>query len=166
MSASAELVPLRWWQLPEVCRLETELFGDEQWSPEAFWSELSLCPPTLLDGPVRRYWAACDSAGVAGYAGLAVSGDESYVQTIGVAGRAQRRGVGGRLLARLLENAAELGAATCWLEVRADNEPAQQMYRRFGFVRRGLRRGYYQPSGTDAVVMAVGLPVAGEGTRG
>jgi ribosomal-protein-alanine N-acetyltransferase len=27
------------------------------------------------------------------------------------------------------------------------------MYERHGFVRIGVRRGYYQPSGTDAVVM-------------
>ena len=39
------------------------------------------------------------------------------------------------------------------LEVRADNEAAQHLYRRRGFVEIGRRRGYYQPSGDDAVVM-------------
>jgi ribosomal-protein-alanine N-acetyltransferase len=39
------------------------------------------------------------------------------------------------------------------LEVRADNELAQGLYRRRGFAEIGRRRGYYQPSGTDAVVM-------------
>jgi ribosomal-protein-alanine N-acetyltransferase len=39
--------------------------------------------------------------------------------------------------------------------VRADNARAQELYRRFGFVAIGVRRGYYQPSGTDAVVMAL-----------
>jgi [ribosomal protein S18]-alanine N-acetyltransferase len=39
------------------------------------------------------------------------------------------------------------------LEVRADNEVAQGLYRRRGFTEIGRRPRYYQPSGTDAVVM-------------
>ena len=39
------------------------------------------------------------------------------------------------------------------LEVRADNETAQGLYQRRGFAEIGRRRGYYQPSGADAVVM-------------
>ena len=44
-----------------------------------------------------------------------------------------------------------------FLEVRADNARAQQLYRRYGFVQIGIRRGYYQPSGTDALVMRKAL---------
>ena len=39
------------------------------------------------------------------------------------------------------------------LNVAIDNEPAQRLYRRYGFVGIGVRRGYYQPSGADALVM-------------
>nr|MDT0667714.1 hypothetical protein [Micromonospora sp. DSM 115978] len=39
------------------------------------------------------------------------------------------------------------------LEVRTDNEPARELYRRFGFADLGVRRGYYQLSGADAFVM-------------
>ena len=39
------------------------------------------------------------------------------------------------------------------LEVRADNAAAQRLYERRGFTEIGRRRGYYQPSGADAVVM-------------
>ena len=39
------------------------------------------------------------------------------------------------------------------LEVRAGNETAERLYQRHGFIRTGLRRGYYQPSGEDAVLM-------------
>jgi ribosomal-protein-alanine N-acetyltransferase len=37
--------------------------------------------------------------------------------------------------------------------VRVDNDRAQRLYRRRGFAGIGIRRAYYQPSGTDALVM-------------
>ena len=62
---------------------------------------------------------------VVGYAGLAVFGDEAHVHTIGVAGAAQRRGLGATLLRDLL---AAAGDRRVLLEVRADNEAAQRLY--------------------------------------
>ena len=38
-------------------------------------------------------------------------------------------------------------------EVRAGNDRAIALYERFGFRRTAVRRGYYQPSGADALVM-------------
>jgi ribosomal-protein-alanine N-acetyltransferase len=40
------------------------------------------------------------------------------------------------------------------LEVRTDNEAAIALYVSEGFVRLGIRRRYYQPSGADAYTMA------------
>jgi [ribosomal protein S18]-alanine N-acetyltransferase len=40
-----------------------------------------------------------------------------------------------------------------FLEVRADNPRAHGLYLRRGFEDLGIRRGYYQPSGVDAIVM-------------
>jgi ribosomal-protein-alanine N-acetyltransferase len=37
--------------------------------------------------------------------------------------------------------------------VRSDNDGAISLYEHHGFRKVGLRRGYYQPSGTDALVM-------------
>ena len=34
-----------------------------------------------------------------------------------------------------------------------DNESAQRLYARYDFEPVGIRRGYYQPSNTDALVM-------------
>ena len=39
------------------------------------------------------------------------------------------------------------------LEVAVDNHPAQKLYATYDFEPVGIRRGYYQPSNTDALVM-------------
>ena len=90
---------------------------------------------------------------IIGYAGLSVGGDEAWVQNIAVRRDRQRYGVGRALLEALLGQARVRGARTILLEVAADNAPAQRLYDRYGFDIVGVRRGYYQPSNTDALVM-------------
>ena len=43
------------------------------------------------------------------------------------------------------------------LEVRAENTAAQSLYEKAGFERIGIRRGYYRPGGTDALVLRLRL---------
>ncbi len=89
-----------------------------------------------------------------GYAGLAVAPpDEAWVQNIAVRRDAQRRGIGRLLLEALLAETTRLGVRAVLLEVAADNGPAQRLYATYGFEPIGVRRGYYQPSNTDALVM-------------
>lgn len=136
---------LRWWDLDEVLRLEHALF-DDPWSAEMFWDELA-------QGDTRTYVVATDGDAIAGYAGLAAMPDEAYVQTIAVAPTHQRQGVGTVLLTHLLDDATKRGLAKVGLEVRVDNAPAIALYERFGFSAVAVRKRYYQPSGTDALVM-------------
>src|SRR5262249_5653069 len=93
---------------------------------------------------------------VLGYAGLAAYSGEAHVLTLGVAPAEQRRGLGAALLRDLLAAAERAGAHQVFLDVRADNLVAQRLYARHGFVAIGLRRRYYQPSGTDAITMVRG----------
>lgn len=139
---------MRWWHVEPVLGLEAELFPEETWSAAAFWNELA-------ETATRHYVVAVDGPDLLGYAGLAVVGDEAHVLTIGVTGAAQGRGIGTALLRDLL---AAAGDRTVYLDVRVDNDPAQRLYERHGFVPVGRRRRYYQPSGTDALVMARSAP--------
>ena len=150
-SARPVLIPLRWWHIDAVLAMEVELFGDEAWSAEMFWSELA--------NPDTCYLLAEAAGAPVGYAGLSVAGPESYIQTIGVTAAAQGSGLGRRMMDALLTEARTRGATSCWLEVRTDNAPAQHLYRTLGFEDRGVRRGYYQPSGADALVMELDLTV-------
>ncbi|WP_051102603.1 ribosomal protein S18-alanine N-acetyltransferase [Parafrankia elaeagni] len=137
---------MRWWHLGGVAVLERQVFTLDPWSAELFWSELA-------QGDSRNYLIAMSAGSIVGYAGLAMQGDESYIQTIGVVPAMRGRHVGCRLMIAQLREARRRGARSCGLEVRTDNRPARALYARLGFVDLGVRRGYYQPSGGDAYVM-------------
>jgi ribosomal-protein-alanine N-acetyltransferase len=141
---------MRWWDVEQVHLLETDLFADP-WSAAAFWSELAQVPAS-------RYYVVAEQDGrVVGYAGLLVSGYQADVQTVAVARERQGSGLGGVLLQDLLDEARRRGVGEVLLEVRAENAAAQALYARFGFERVGVRRGYYQPGGTDALVLRLRL---------
>ena len=142
---TVRLRPMRLADLPAVMELEEELFAPDTWTVSMYRDELSRTD-------TRHYLVAVDGDEVAGYAGLIAYDDEAHVATIGVAGKRQGEGIGALLLDALLAE-ADRRSPVVLLEVRADNEVAQGLYRRRGFTDIGRRRGYYQPSGADAVVM-------------
>ncbi|MDG4793951.1 ribosomal protein S18-alanine N-acetyltransferase [Micromonospora sp. WMMD1082] len=144
--AGPHLARFRWWHIDQVLPIEADLFGAEQWSAAMFWNELS-------HGHFYRV-VTDDDGTVLGYAGLAVAPpDEAWVQNIAVRRDAQRRGIGRLLLEALLAEATRLGVRAVLLEVAADNAAAQLLYATYDFEPIGVRRGYYQPSNTDALVM-------------
>jgi [ribosomal protein S18]-alanine N-acetyltransferase len=136
----------RWWHIAEVVPLEEDLFGAEKWSEWMFWNELA-------GGHFYRV-ALDDDGAIAGYGGLAVMApDEAWVQNLAVRRDLQRRGLGRTLLHALLAEAARQRVRKVLLEVAVDNAAAQKLYAREGFEPVAVRRGYYQPSNTDALVM-------------
>jgi len=149
-AAHVSLQPMRWWDVDGVMELERDLFGDECWTVAMFWSELA-------EPETRYYLIARDGTEVVGYAGLCAYADESFVQTIAVKRDRQNQGIGTVLLTALIDEARKRGEPMIGLEVRSDNLVAQRMYERFGFEQVGIRKGYYQPSDTDAVLMVLNL---------
>ncbi len=79
--------------------------------------------------------------------------DEGYVGNVAVHPDCRRCGVGDALLNALDSRAAERQLRFLTLEVRASNEPALSLYRKHGYERVGLRRGYYSEPKEDAVLM-------------
>jgi ribosomal-protein-alanine N-acetyltransferase len=141
---------MRWWDIEPLMEIERDLFGDECWSIAMFWSELS-------EPDTRYYLVATEGRDIVGYGGLCAYPEESFVQTLAVAKSHQGQGLGARLLTALVDEARRRGEPMVGLEVRADNEVAQRLYGRFGFEQVGVRKGYYQPSNTDAVLMVLNL---------
>ncbi len=81
--------------------------------------------------------------------------DEMHIATIATHPRYRRQGIGAQVLTEALKDARAAGARRSFLEVRAGNEAAQAMYRRFGFAITGRRLKYYKDNGEDAVLMTL-----------
>jgi [ribosomal protein S18]-alanine N-acetyltransferase len=141
------LRPMTSADLDTVLSLELTLFGEEAWSRQMLAGELGQQPES------RLYLVAEEDKQIVGYAGLLAAGEQADVLTIAVDTARWGQGVGSALLRRLLAEATDRGCTEVFLEVRADNARAQRLYHWWGFAEIGVRRGYYQPSGTDAIVM-------------
>jgi [ribosomal protein S18]-alanine N-acetyltransferase len=142
--------------LDSVLALEDALFGAEAWSRQMLAGELGQ------QSSSRYYLVAHDDGQIVGYAGLLAAAGQADVLTIAVAAGRWGQGIGSALVAALLAEARRRGCTEVFLEVRADNERAQRLYRWWGFGAIGIRRGYYQPSGMDAIVMRRDLTVTAE----
>lgn len=146
---TGHLREVTWRDIPRLAELETELFADDAWSAETWWAELA--------GRPRRCYVVLDGHdGIEGYAGVDLGGDVADVMTVAVVPGSRGRGLGDLLVGELVRRAAESGAGSVMLEVRADNGPARRLYERHGFQEVSSRRRYYrQPGGrdVDAVVM-------------
>jgi ribosomal-protein-alanine N-acetyltransferase len=154
--------------LADVIALEHELFPEDPWTPEMFADEVAQPPEVRLylvaeDGTDARVGGRNAGAGqgpvarpvIAGYAGMLFvpGGLQADVLTIAVRESRWGLGIGSALLGALIRAARERDCAELFLEVRADNPRAHGLYQRRGFTEIGVRRGYYKPSGVDAIVM-------------
>ncbi len=79
--------------------------------------------------------------------------DAWHVMNVAVAPEHRRRGVARMLLEHLFELTASDERRGYTLEVRVSNEGAINLYESLGFVRRGVRRGYYTDNREDALIM-------------
>ena len=163
---AARLRPMATADLADVIALEHELFPEDPWTPEMFADEVAQPPEVRLylvaeDSPDARVGGQNGEAGpaarpvIAGYAGMLFvpGGLQADVLTIAVRESRWGLGIGSALLDALIRAARERDCAELFLEVRADNPRAHGLYQRRGFTEIGVRRGYYKPSGVDAIVM-------------
>jgi [ribosomal protein S18]-alanine N-acetyltransferase len=97
---------------------------------------------------------------VVGYGVMSVVIDESHILNLCIHPEWQGRGLGRKLILRLLKIARQHGAETAFLEVRESNLAALALYGKLGFVEIGRRRNYYpatEGEREDALVMSLEL---------
>jgi ribosomal-protein-alanine N-acetyltransferase len=131
--------------LPRIMEIERLAFP-APWTLASFQRELTL--------PFSRIMVAlpADSNSIAGFLCRWLIADECHILNIAVHPDSRRLGIGTVLIAEAVNEAKSTGAGVVTLEVRRSNLPARQLYRKFEFEERRLRRHYYGP-GEDAIIM-------------
>ncbi|MCL6487751.1 ribosomal protein S18-alanine N-acetyltransferase [Alicyclobacillus mali (ex Roth et al. 2021)] len=136
--------------LDDVMRVETRSFT-APWSRQAFVGE-------LVENRLARYVVAEYDGRVVGYAGFWMIMDEGHITNIAVDPDFRGLKLGERLLEAIMSMCMALGGRKMTLEVRITNHVAQNLYRKYGFERVGVRKGYYTDNNEDALIMWVDLP--------
>lgn len=139
------LTPMRRRHLPSVLRIENRVYP-RPWSLGIFLSEIALADS-------RHYYVCLSGRRVVGYCGLMVALEEGHITNVAVDPEYWGCGVAKRLLLNAFEVARKAGVRDMTLEVRASNKRAQQVYFGFGFQPVGIRKGYYQETNEDAIIM-------------
>ncbi len=125
--------------IEELDRIEMECFVREAFSREQMMSILrepdSIGLLARIEGETVGF--------TVGYAHRSRLGETGHVITLDVVRKARRKGVGCKLLEELEERFRRRGAKLIFLEVKAGNVAASNLYRKLGYVETEQLRNYY-----------------------
>lgn len=133
LATHIEMLPMNARDLDEIIAIEDTVYP-YPWTRGNFSDSLAAGYST---------WVCRVGGELVGYMVVMMAVDEAHLLNISVDKRQQGRGFGARLLRHAMRVAKTLGARTLLLEVRPSNTRALELYRHFGFVRIGVRKGYY-----------------------
>ncbi|NLZ46765.1 MAG: ribosomal protein S18-alanine N-acetyltransferase [Clostridiales bacterium] len=128
--------------VPQVANIEKECFS-QPWSENAIAEE--------IENPFGLTLVAYDDKTIAGFINVRVVGAEIYINNIAVVENYRGMGVAEELLTVMEQEVSSCEFLT--LEVRKSNIPAQNLYKKFGYVEVGMRRDFYEKPTEDALIM-------------
>jgi len=96
---------------------------------------------------------------IPGYGVMSMTLDECHILNVCIRPSWQRHGLGRALMDFLLKLGIQRGAVVSFLEVRASNTPAIQLYENIGYEQIELRKDYYPAEGgrEDALIYRLKL---------
>jgi len=141
--------PLRPEDIDAVVSIESEAFSTP-WSPETFSGLIGRDAVELIV-------MVDQDEEVIGYAVLWCILDQGELANLALATPRRGEGLGGLLLRHVLQVAKDRGVEKLFLEVRASNRRAVELYRTQGFEEVGVRKAYYEQPREDALVMLLRL---------
>jgi len=133
--------------IPAVVELDKLSFS-LPWPERSFRFELT-------DNPASRSWVVELDGKIIGMIVAWMLVDEAHIATISTHPDYRRQGIAKNLLMYALRYMSKEGAVTSFLEVRENNQAAQDMYRKFGYEAVGRRKRYYKDTDEDAILMTL-----------
>jgi len=146
-------------KISEVVALDQYCFGG-LWTADGYLREIDSSNSSLLvlslgitNSDNNDTEQKTDDFKIIGIACLWAIAEEAHITLLGVHPDYRRQGLGQMLLYTLLQNAIEKKLKWATLEVEASNNCAIALYEKFGFKIVGKRKGYYQKTGEDALIL-------------
>ena len=130
--------------LPAIVAIEQETFS-LPWHANVFL--------TLLTKREALCLGYFESGRLAGYLIADMFVDVWHIMNIAVRPALRRRHIASDLLEEYFSVTEGRPHRGHTLEVRVSNEPAIELYRSYGFVATGVRKGYYNDNREDALIM-------------
>lgn len=116
------------------------------------WSRDSI-KHDIVDNKMATYIVAAIGENIVGYIGVWCIIDEGHITNVAVSPVYRRQHIGTLLVDTLIKSTENAGIVRHTLEVRASNVAAKKLYENFGFKESGVRKGYYEDNGEDAILM-------------
>lgn len=133
---------------------------EQQSETAAHWAEREYDALFAPEAPKRLALIADEDGAVGGFLIARCDLDEWELENIVVAPDRRHGGIGGQLVGALLHQATESGATSVLLEVRESNQPARQLYKKFGFLEAGRRPNYYASPAEDALLVKYSVSIS------
>lgn len=118
------------------------------------WSEKTFLSN---QGPHYLNYKISQNDQIVGYCIIQIVLDEASLFNLAIHPQYQRQGLAKKLLSYALEQLSIRQISTIWLEVRASNQAAIQLYEQLGFNQFSIRKNYYpikDGQREDALIMA------------
>ena len=100
----------------------------------------------------RTFLVSLKNEVIVGYVISRVVETSGHIIAIAVTPERRRGEIGKTLMTETMKRLKSFGANNVWLEVRISNTAAIEFYKKMGFVRGGIVRGYYQDQ-EDAIIL-------------
>ena len=105
-----------------------------------------------LNNPNSEYFVAKLENNILGFAGIWKAVDDVHITDIVVKKSNRQTGIGSKLLEKLIQTAKSQNFNSITLEVNEHNQPAINLYLKYGFKNVGLRKKYYNNK-DNAIIM-------------
>ncbi len=105
-----------------------------------------------LNNPNSEYFVAKLENNILGFAGIWKAVDDVHITDIVVKKSNRQTGIGSKLLKKLIQTAKSQNFNSITLEVNEHNQPAINLYLKYGFKNVGFRKKYYNNK-DNAIIM-------------
>lgn len=105
-----------------------------------------------LNNPNSEYFVAKLENNILGFAGIWKAVDDVHITDIVVKKSNRQTGIGSKLLEKLIQTAKSQNFNSITLEVNEHNQPAINLYLKYGFKNVGFRKKYYNNK-DNAIIM-------------